>query len=53
MDLIHGGLPVTRQEAPGFPQVREMMFVITESKQSKPLQHCWWGFPYVRPRCVQ
>lgn len=38
VDLIHGGLPVTRQEAPGFPQVREMMFVITESKQSKPLQ---------------
>jgi hypothetical protein len=37
---------MTRQEAPEFPQVREMMFVITESKQSKPLQHCWWGFPY-------
>ena len=46
VDLIHRGLPVTRQEAPGFPQVREMMFVITESKQSKPLQRCWWGFPY-------
>jgi hypothetical protein len=37
---------MTRQEAPEFPKVREMMFVITESKQSKPLQHCWWGFPY-------
>lgn len=50
VDLILRGLPVTRQEAPEFPQVREMMFVITESKQSKPLQHCWWGFPYLLPR---
>lgn len=40
VDLIQGGLSMTRQEKPGFPQVREMMFVITESKQSKPLQHC-------------
>lgn len=36
VDLIHGGLPVTRQETPGFPQVREMMFVITESNSRSP-----------------
>ena len=32
VELIHAGLPMTRQVAPGFPLVREMMFVITESK---------------------
>jgi hypothetical protein len=46
VDLIRGGLSVTRQETPGFPQVREVTFVITESNSRSPFSIAGGASPF-------